>query len=211
MNTYTLAYTGSEIDNKLNNTYTKTEIDTNIYTKVQIDTQLSNIYTKSQIDAQLSNIYTKSQIDTSLNNIYTKSQIDNSIYTKTQVNNLLKVPALLTYTNDTQLSIAASAWNNVTSMTLTPGAWILSAFTHCSLPSAFQAYMEITTSGTHDYTDAICGTFTYYNAAGTPDLGCTGMMLVTSNTPVYLWMYGNKAITITAGYINMRAMRVGDA
>ena len=45
--TYTLAYTGSEIDNKLNNTYTKTEIDSNIYTKTQVDT---NIYTKTQID-----------------------------------------------------------------------------------------------------------------------------------------------------------------
>jgi hypothetical protein len=35
--TYTLAYSGSEIDNKLANTYTKTEIDN----------KLSNIYTKS--------------------------------------------------------------------------------------------------------------------------------------------------------------------
>ena len=59
--TYTLAYTGSEIDNKLNNTYTKTEIDSNIYTKTQID---SNIYTKTQIDT---NIYTKTQINNLLN------------------------------------------------------------------------------------------------------------------------------------------------
>ena len=200
---YALAYTGSEIDNKLVNTYTKTEIDnklSNIYTKSQIDT---NIYTKSQIDT---NIYTKTQTNS---NFYTKTQIDTNNYTKTQVDNLLKVPALLTYTNSAQLSIAASAWNNVTSLTLTPGAWIVSGFTHCSLPSAFQVYLEITTGSTHDYTNVICGAYTYYNAANTPDLGCTGVMRVTSNTPVYLWIYGNKAITIAAGFINMRAMQVG--
>ena len=50
MGNYNSTHTGTQIDNKIDNTYTKSEL----YTKSEIDT---NIYTKSEIDT---NIYTKS-------------------------------------------------------------------------------------------------------------------------------------------------------
>ena len=59
MGNYQSIHTGTQIDNKVDNTYTKTEIDN----------RLSNIYTKSQIDTQLDTIYTKAEVNNLLNNL----------------------------------------------------------------------------------------------------------------------------------------------
>lgn len=103
MGNYNSTHTGTQIDNKIDNTYTKSEL----YTKTQIDTQLSNIYTKSQIDA----------------NIYTKTEIDANIYTKSQINT-----TLTTLRNTEIFDIAHPVGSHITTNSNTPpsiGTWTL--------------------------------------------------------------------------------------
>lgn len=58
--------TSLEVDSKLNNFYTKTDIDNNFYNVSEIDGKLEDVYTMSDID---SNFYTKTQVDNKISEI----------------------------------------------------------------------------------------------------------------------------------------------
>ena len=62
MANYNSIHTGSQIDTKITDTYTKTETDNSFYTKTETN---NNFYTQSQIDNLLSNYFVTQDISVS--------------------------------------------------------------------------------------------------------------------------------------------------
>lgn len=98
-----------ELQNKLNNYYTKEQINGSFYTKEQINSMIAEYYTKAEIDQKLNNFYTKNDVDNKLTNYYTQSQIDSKLanyytkaelYTKSEITTLLANYATTQQLND---------------------------------------------------------------------------------------------------------------
>lgn len=76
-------YTKSEVDAELGNYYTKSEVDNKGYcTEAEVNTKLENYYTKTEVN---DGYYTKTEVNSNLENYYTKSEVNAGYYTREQI------------------------------------------------------------------------------------------------------------------------------
>lgn len=118
--------------------------------------------------------------------------------------------SLLTRTISSDITITSGGWRRVTYLTLTPGTWIVTMSFHTGSSSgAMECFASINPEDAAvSYTSSIALGYMYAPSAQTPNLNLSGIASVTSNTNMYLNVYGTKNIQILANGFSFKAARL---
>lgn len=118
--------------------------------------------------------------------------------------------SLLQRTLSADTTFSSGGWRRVTYLTLTPGTWIVTMSFHTGSSSgAMECFGSINPEdGAVSYTSSIALGYMYAPSGQTPNLNLSGIASVTSDTNMYLNVYGTKNIQILANGFSFKAARL---
>ena len=118
--------------------------------------------------------------------------------------------SLLQRTLSADTTFSSGGWRRVSYLTLTPGTWIVTMSFHTGSSSgAMECFGSINPEdGAVSYTSSIALGYMYAPSNQTPNLNLSGIASVTSDTNMYLNVYGTKNIQILANGFSFKAARI---
>ena len=113
---------------------------------------------------------------------------------------LATIGEIISGTNASNLTVPTDAWTEISSVSLTPGAWIITG--HAGLSASYNGVVQIRLGGTNN---------TMIRFSGENGGGATATYIyrATSNTSVSLHMYQASGSDKTASNVSVVAVRVG--
>ena len=135
---------------------------------------------------------------------YTPIYLNNGVFTS------VSSSSLLTRTISADTTITSGTWRRVTYLTLTPGTWIVTMSFHTGSSSGvMECFGSINPEdGAVSYSSSIALGYMYAPSGQTPNLNLAGIATVTSDTNMYLNIYGTKNIQILANGFSFKAVRL---
>ena len=135
---------------------------------------------------------------------YTPIYLNNGVFTP------VSSSSLITRTIGSDTTISSGGWRRVSYLTLTPGTWIVTMSFHTGSSSgAMECFASINPEdGAVSYTSSIALGYMYTPSNQTPNLNLAGIASVTSDTNMYLNVYGTKNIQILANGFSFKAARI---
>lgn len=129
-------------------------------------------------------------------------------YQSEQANSITR--SILQRTLSADVTISSGAWRRVTYLTLTSGTWIVTMSFHTGSSSGvMECFGSINPEdGAVSYSSSIALGYMYAPSGQTPNLNLAGIATVTSDTNMYLNIYGTKNIQILANGFTFKAARL---